>query len=118
MRVITPLSIPRRDAIVTTDLDRAIHWVNSAAEQAFGYTPAELLGRKIDILLDQTETLREGLFRKGPDKASPLFRSLPAKRAAIWPFSPCHSVNGRWTIMSSQRPSGGTLPNGLRQKPP
>jgi PAS domain-containing protein len=34
-----------RDAIITTDSNRAIHWVNSAAGQAFGYTPAELLGR-------------------------------------------------------------------------
>ena len=70
-----------RDAIVTTNSNRAIHWVNNAAGQAFGYTPAELLGRKIDILLDQTETLREGLFRKGPDKASPLVQVAARKKS-------------------------------------
>ena len=70
-----------RDAIVTTDSNRAIHWVNNAAGQAFGYTPAELLGRKIDILLDQNETLREGLFRKGPDKASPLVQVAARKKS-------------------------------------
>jgi PAS domain S-box-containing protein len=41
------------DAIITTDLERTIQWVNGAAEHVFGYAPADLLGRKIDTLLEQ-----------------------------------------------------------------
>ena len=85
-----------RDAIVTTDLNRAIHWVNSAAQQAFGYTPAELLGRKIDVLLDQNETLQEGLFRKGPDKASPLVQVAARKKSGDLAF---YTVSfGQWQV--------------------
>jgi PAS domain S-box-containing protein len=46
------------DAIITTDLDRTIQWVNGAAEHVFGYAPAELLGRKIDLLLAQDGSLQ------------------------------------------------------------
>jgi PAS domain S-box-containing protein len=45
------------DAIVTTGLDQTIQWVNAAAEHAFGYAPTELLGRKIDFLLEQDDAL-------------------------------------------------------------
>jgi PAS domain S-box-containing protein len=45
------------DAIITTGLDRTIQWVNVAAERTFGYPPSELLGRKIDFLLAQEDTL-------------------------------------------------------------
>jgi PAS domain S-box-containing protein len=48
------------DAIITTGTDRTIHWVNGACAEVFGYTPAELLGRKIEMLLDQSETLDTG----------------------------------------------------------
>ena len=75
-----------RDAIVTTDSNRAIHWVNSAAEQAFGYTPAELLGRKIDILLDHKETLQEDVFRIGLDKASTLVQVSGRKKSGELAF--------------------------------
>jgi PAS domain S-box-containing protein len=40
------------DAIITTSLDRRIQWLNDAAEQVFGYPRSELMGEKIDILLD------------------------------------------------------------------
>ncbi len=46
-----------RDAIITTGTDRTIHWVNGAAEQAFGYGATELLGKPIDMLLERGETL-------------------------------------------------------------
>jgi len=46
-----------RDAIITTGMDGTIHWVNGAAEQAFGYAATELLGQPIDLLLDGGETL-------------------------------------------------------------
>ena len=41
------------DAIITIGLDRTIQWVNGAAERVFGYNAAELLERKIDILLER-----------------------------------------------------------------
>jgi PAS domain S-box-containing protein len=40
------------DAIVTTDMDRRIQWVNGAAERVFGFAPEELLGQQIDLLLE------------------------------------------------------------------
>src|SRR4029077_14839283 len=40
-------------AIITTDLDRTIRWMNGAAESVFGYGASELLGQRVDILLDQ-----------------------------------------------------------------
>jgi PAS domain S-box-containing protein len=45
------------DAIITTSLDRSIQWVNGAAEKVFGYATTELIGRKIDILLEQVDNL-------------------------------------------------------------
>ncbi len=41
------------DAIITIGLDRTIQWVNGAAENVFGYSAAELLDQKIDILLER-----------------------------------------------------------------
>ena len=41
------------DAIITMGLDRTIQWLNGAAEHVFGYAPADLLGQKIDILLER-----------------------------------------------------------------
>jgi PAS domain S-box-containing protein len=40
------------DAIITTDMDRKIQWVNGAAERVFGFAPEELLGQQIDVLLE------------------------------------------------------------------
>jgi PAS domain S-box-containing protein len=45
------------DAIITTSLDRKIHWINGAAERVFGYSATEVLGESIDILLDRPEAL-------------------------------------------------------------
>ena len=41
------------DAIITMGLDRTIQWLNGAAEHVFGYASADLLGQKIDILLER-----------------------------------------------------------------
>ena len=46
-----------RDAMITTAMDRTIHWVNGAAEQAFGYSATELLGQPIDMLLEPGQML-------------------------------------------------------------
>jgi PAS domain S-box-containing protein len=48
------------DAIITTGTDRTIQWINGACADVFGYAPAELLGQKIDILVDQGEALDPG----------------------------------------------------------
>ena len=40
------------DAIVTIDDNRNIQWVNGAVDHVLGYSHAELLGQKLDILLD------------------------------------------------------------------
>jgi PAS domain S-box-containing protein len=53
------------DAIITTDLDRRIQWINGAAERVFGYATAELLGQSIDILLDDPEHLALGFSEDG-----------------------------------------------------
>jgi PAS domain S-box-containing protein len=45
------------DAIITTSLDRTIQWLNGTAEQVFGYAAHELLGQKIDVLLEQASDL-------------------------------------------------------------
>lgn len=60
------------DAIITTGLDRTIQWVNGAAEQVFGYLPSELMGRKIDFLVERDDALSraftgEGESGKGAD---------------------------------------------------
>jgi len=48
------------DAIITTGLDRTIHWVNGAAEHVFGYAATELLGQNVDILLNRPQDLAAG----------------------------------------------------------
>ena len=45
------------DAIITTGLDRTIHWINGATEHVFGYSAAELLGQSIDMLVKEPEHL-------------------------------------------------------------
>jgi PAS domain S-box-containing protein len=44
-----------RDAIITTDTANTITWANSAAEAAFGFSAAELVGRSLATLLDTGE---------------------------------------------------------------
>jgi PAS domain S-box-containing protein len=53
------------DAIITTGLDRTIQWLNGAAEHVFGYAPAELLGQKIDILLERAGDLASAFAGDG-----------------------------------------------------
>jgi PAS domain S-box-containing protein len=53
------------DAIVTTGLDRTIQWLNVAAEHVFGYAPSELLGQKIDVLLQQDGVLARAFTADG-----------------------------------------------------
>jgi PAS domain-containing protein len=53
------------DAIITTGLDRTIQWLNGAAEHVFGYAPAELLGQKVDILLEREGDLATAFVGDG-----------------------------------------------------
>jgi PAS domain S-box-containing protein len=45
------------DAIITTGADRTIQWMNGAAEFVFGYPSSDLLGQKIDVLLERDSDL-------------------------------------------------------------
>jgi PAS domain S-box-containing protein len=49
------------DAIVTIDDNRNIQWVNGAVDHVLGYSHAELLGQKLDILLDSDNALLQTL---------------------------------------------------------
>jgi PAS domain S-box-containing protein len=55
------------DAIITTSLDRTIQWLNGTAEHVFGYAAQELLGQRLDILLEQSGDLSRAFAddRKG-----------------------------------------------------
>jgi PAS domain S-box-containing protein len=60
------------DAIITTDVDRTIQWINGAAEHVFGYTQSELLGRKIDVLVEHGEALARAFASGSKDAESAL----------------------------------------------
>jgi PAS domain S-box-containing protein len=49
------------DAIITIDNDRNIQWVNGAVDFVLGYGHSELLGQKLDILLDPDNPLLPAL---------------------------------------------------------
>jgi PAS domain S-box-containing protein len=52
------------DAIITIDDSRNIHWVNGAVDHVLGYGHAELLGQKLDILLDPDNPLLPALAQR------------------------------------------------------
>ena len=68
------------DAMITINPDRTIQWMNGAAEKVFGYAHDQLLGQKIDLLLD-------------PDSA--LLPQL-AEGAAVTPPGRAIEVTGRY----------------------
>lgn len=49
------------DAIVTIDDNRNIQWVNGAVDHVLGYSHAELLGQKLDILLGPGNPLLQAI---------------------------------------------------------
>jgi PAS domain S-box-containing protein len=55
------------DAIVTIDDNRNIQWVNGAVDHVLGYSHAELLGQKLDILLDPDNPLLQALAQSSVD---------------------------------------------------
>ena len=49
------------DAIITIDDSRNIHWVNGGVDHILGYDHSELLGQKLDILLESENPLLPAL---------------------------------------------------------
>jgi PAS domain S-box-containing protein len=45
------------DAIITVNLDLSIQWLNATAAHVLGYAPAELMGRTIDVILENKNDL-------------------------------------------------------------
>ncbi len=45
------------DAIITIDSNRKIHWVNGSVDDVLGYGHSELLGQRLDILLEPDSPL-------------------------------------------------------------
>ena len=54
-------SVP--DAIITIDSGQTIQWINSAAEQVFGYAAADLLGKSLGFLLQDAGSLASMLSK-------------------------------------------------------
>jgi PAS domain S-box-containing protein len=55
------------DAIITTDLDGTIQWLNGAAEHVFGHAMSEMLGLKIDFLLEPDSNLSGAFVSKASE---------------------------------------------------
>ncbi len=56
------------DAIITIDNDRVIQWVNGAVDHVLGYGHPELLGQKLDILLQPDNPLVSALAESSVDQ--------------------------------------------------
>jgi PAS domain S-box-containing protein len=54
------------DAIITINQDRTIQWVNAAVNRVLGYNQSDLLGQKIDILLEPDNKLLPTLTPASP----------------------------------------------------
>ena len=59
-----------RDAIITIDDDRNIQWVNGAVDHVLGYGHSELLGQKVDMLLQPDNPLFPALAENSVDQKS------------------------------------------------
>ena len=82
------------DAIVTIDENRNIQWVNGAVDHVLGYSHAELLGQKIDILLDPDNPLLQAL-------AQTSVTARPTTRYRLWADTRTESrviLTFRWDI--------------------
>ena len=58
------------DAIITIDDNRDIQWVNGAVDHVLGYGHSELLGQKLDILLQSDNPLFPALAESSVDQKS------------------------------------------------
>src|SRR6478752_3277414 len=67
------------DAIITIDDNRVIQWVNGAVDHVLGYGHAELLGQKLDILLEPDNPLFPALAESQVDQKSDAAISVVAR---------------------------------------
>jgi PAS domain S-box-containing protein len=58
------------DAIITIDDSRNIHWVNGAVDHVLGYDHSELLGQKLDVLLEPDNPLLPALAERSAGQKS------------------------------------------------
>ena len=56
------------DAIITIDNSRQIQWVNGSVDHVLGYRHSELLGKKLDILLEPDNPLLHALAENSADE--------------------------------------------------
>jgi PAS domain S-box-containing protein len=84
------------DAIITISLDRTIQWMNSAAVHVFGYAPSEVIGQKIDILLDQDDRAAVGLWedREGAGHSGHACQVVARRKEGV--HVPCEMSFARW----------------------
>lgn len=57
------------DAIITIDDSRNIHWVNGAVDHVLGYAHSELVGQKLDVLLEPDNPLLPALAETSAQRA-------------------------------------------------
>ena len=92
------------DSIITVNLDLSIQWLNATAAQVFGYQPSELIGRPIDILLQNKNDLTASFLETSPQYRSrletPCRSSAAAGMAAKFPLK-CRWPGGRPTTVFS-----------------
>jgi PAS domain-containing protein len=94
------------DAVITTSLDRTIHWVNGATEQIFGYQATELLGQKIDILLERAENMDAAFAGRASRSRRRKSKSLDVASRETWRISRFRLVGGGRMIVSFSQRSG------------
>jgi PAS domain S-box-containing protein len=56
------------DAIITINQDRTIQWLNTAVNRVLGYNQSDLLGQKLDILLEPDNKLLPTLTSASPKR--------------------------------------------------
>ena len=56
------------DAIITVDGNHTIQWVNGAVDHILGYEHSDLLGRNLDLLLEQDNSLLRALTKTSADQ--------------------------------------------------
>jgi PAS domain S-box-containing protein len=95
------------DAIIYADVGGMIRFWNRGAERIFGYSPAEALGRSLDIIIPEElrarhwgaygETMRTGQTRYGAGEvlAVPALRKGGARLRIEFTLLPFHGREGR-----------------------
>src|SRR5258708_27203864 len=85
------------DAVISVDNEERILLFNQSAERIFGYTPLELVGRSLDILLPSRPV---ALHRKCAEEAASL-GPLPHRRVERIEITACRKDGGGFTAEAS-----------------